>query len=61
MRFRRSFAIALLLAISTLGVSIVVPASAGADALSAAPSTRLDWKRCGDGIECAKVTVPLDY
>ncbi len=62
MRFRRSFAIALVLAISTLGVSIVVPASAGATTRSsAAPSARLDWKRCGDGSECAKLTVPLDY
>ncbi|MDF2824883.1 MAG: hypothetical protein K0R68_2291, partial [Mycobacterium sp.] len=27
----------------------------------AAPAPRLDWRPCGDGLECATATVPLDW
>ena len=50
----------LCVAISLLGGLHHTPRRRDAKALPAS-APKLDWKRCGDGSECAKLTVPLDY
>jgi pimeloyl-ACP methyl ester carboxylesterase len=62
---RRLGILALALAVSTLGLSSTALADSGAATTTAVaagkPSPRLNWKSCGDGSECARLTVPLDY
>jgi pimeloyl-ACP methyl ester carboxylesterase len=51
-------------AVSLVGVCAGAPlvgASTTHPAPATAPSSKLDWKRCGADSECAKLTVPLDY
>lgn len=42
-----------LLAVLVLGVT--------APAAAAAPAEALDWQDCGDGLQCAELTVPVDW
>lgn len=59
---RRTVSVALCLAVAFLGLSAAPVAGASTHgAPTAAPSSKLQWKRCGGGNECAKLTVPLDY
>ncbi|MEV0614417.1 alpha/beta fold hydrolase [Nonomuraea sp. NPDC050404] len=48
--------------IMTAALSAVVLTALFQAPASAAPQRRaLDWKACGDGLECAKLTVPIDW
>jgi pimeloyl-ACP methyl ester carboxylesterase len=66
---RRRSALAVALAVSLVGItSTALPLGADAMVFSRASesaagkrSPKLDWKSCGSGGECAKLTVPLDY
>jgi pimeloyl-ACP methyl ester carboxylesterase len=65
---RRLVVLVVAFAVSTLGVSSGALAESRAATTAAAPesvtaqrSPKLDWKSCGDGSECARLTVPLDY
>jgi pimeloyl-ACP methyl ester carboxylesterase len=54
--------VALCLAVALLGVAAALVAGASTDATAAtAPGRMLQWKRCGEETECAKLAVPLDY
>jgi pimeloyl-ACP methyl ester carboxylesterase len=55
---RRALSLALCIAIASLGVVTTAPVASAASKESA---PKLQWKGCGDGAECAKLTVPLDY
>ena len=49
-----------------MSVGVVSTAHLAGTTTHASPATvpaepKLDWKSCGDGSECAKLTVPLDY
>ncbi len=54
---RRVLSAALCVAIASLGV-VSATHLVGA---TTAPTPKLVWKSCGDGSDCAKLTVPLDY
>lgn len=46
--------------------SVIVPLTAalllgGTAVASASPARGLDWETCGDGVECATMTVPIDW
>jgi pimeloyl-ACP methyl ester carboxylesterase len=63
---RRVLSAALCVAIASLGVVSTTHVAgatthASPTAQATAPTPKLDWKSCGDGSECAKLTVPLDY
>ena len=58
---RRVLSAALCVAIASLGVVSTTHLASATTNASPASAPKLDWKRCGDGSECAKLTVPLDY
>ncbi|HYV58874.1 MAG TPA: alpha/beta hydrolase [Acidimicrobiia bacterium] len=59
---RRAAPVALLLAVAFLSVAAAPVAGASTStAPTTAPGSKLQWKGCGGGDECAKLTVPLDY
>ena len=58
MRLRRVLSLALCIAIASFTVVTTAPI---ANAAWKASAPKLQWKGCGGGNECAKLTVPLDY
>jgi len=62
-RPRRVLSAALSVAIASLAISAIAPqvGAATQSSRAAAPTPKLDWKRCGGDNQCAKLTVPLDY
>ena len=44
-----------------LAAPIAVVATTAASSAGSTAATRLVWKACGSGLECAKLAVPLDY
>ena len=59
---RRAISVALCLATAFLGLTATPVAGASAQAApKTAPGSKIQWKGCGDGNECGKLTVPLDY
>jgi pimeloyl-ACP methyl ester carboxylesterase len=59
---RRALSVALCLAVAFTGLAAMPVAAASMHAgPTTAPGPKLLWNRCGDGDECAKLTVPLDY
>jgi pimeloyl-ACP methyl ester carboxylesterase len=59
---RRGVAVALCLAIAFVGLTVAPGAGASTHAAPGAPpSSKLEWKSCGRGDQCARLTVPLDY
>ena len=59
---RRAVSVALCLATAFLGLAAVPVAGASTQtAPTTAPGSKIQWKGCGDGNECGKLTVPLDY
>lgn len=62
MPLRRAASVALCLAIAFLGLAAApVAGASGNTAPTTTPRTKLQWKSCGGGDECAKLSVPLDY
>jgi pimeloyl-ACP methyl ester carboxylesterase len=58
-----AFALAASVAVASSGALAepVVAEPRSTEAVSGEPSPKLDWKSCGAGNECARLTVPLDY
>ena len=64
-RFGRRTALALSLLVGIGSLSLLsghaAAAPSGPGPTAAAVTDRIAWKACGDGLQCARVQVPLDW
>jgi len=61
-RFHRGRALAVTVPAAGTAVAALAPATAAADASQrSAPPPAINWTGCGTQLECARVSVPLDW
>lgn len=61
-RFHRGRALAVTVPAAGTAVAALAPATAAADASErSAPPPAINWTGCGTQLECARVSVPLDW